>query len=69
MSSNEVIEPKLRNLGYNAQEIEAILRGRELHSAACYFYRLKYEPRVTPKTILNSYERFSKRKVKKHVDG
>jgi hypothetical protein len=68
-SSSEVIGPKLHNLGYDDQEIEAILRRRELHSAACYVYRSKHEPQVTPKTILNSYERFSKTKVKKHVDG
>jgi hypothetical protein len=63
LSDNDVIKPKLRNLGYDDEEIQAILRGRELHSAACYYYRTKYEPQVPPKTILNSYRRFLKMKV------
>jgi len=63
LGSNEVIKPKLQKLGYDDAQANAILRGRKLHTAACYYYLKKHEPEGVSRSILNSYERYSKSKV------
>jgi hypothetical protein len=53
---------KLRNMGYDEQEIEAILKGKTLQDAACqlYFETVGKQENVDLKAIRNSYARFKK---------
>jgi hypothetical protein len=60
-SDKSEIRAKLRGSGCQDDEIEAIMEGRALQSAACHYYRTHFEPHVSLKTILNSFERYSKK--------
>lgn len=58
-SDDECLAPRIGELGYERNEIKAILKGRTLASAACIYYKLRYEPEVfNKKTILNSYQKY-----------
>jgi len=62
-SGNDEIADKLKKLKYDDNAIRAILRGRILDTAACYYYRIVEEPAVHyPKTILNSYRKYQRMK-------
>jgi hypothetical protein len=64
-SDKSEIRAKLRGSGYPKDKIDAIIDGRVLHTAACLYYRRRFEPHVSVKAILNSYERFSKKMNRK----
>ena len=62
-TDNEEIEKKLRKLKYSAAMIRAIMKGRNLDNAACYYYWMKRERKKRPKSILNSYRQYLKIKA------
>jgi hypothetical protein len=63
VSENDEITDKLKKLGFDHNGVKAILRGRTLDTAACYYYKIVEEPTVhNPKTILNSYRKYLRMK-------
>jgi hypothetical protein len=64
-SDNEEIEAKLKDQGYDPNQIKAILGSRTLETAACnYYYASRQEPHLgNRKTIQNSYRRYQRMKA------